>query len=265
MGRLGDLASATLEKALYGGQQEAPRVYDPQSVNMGQVGSTLERDLLARMGVNGPDAIATAQQAQYDADTERRRKQLVEDLNRYGILGGQGASAGAAGGVLGQFEGEVGRGALDIQAEAQRRKDGDLARAGLLALAARRAQPGRFVRFRSAELGGPDQVPDAGRRITDESPGACRCADSTLVAGRSGPLRLQEESFPQGIVQVRGLHARFHQEEAPAPSPADIREHLPLHCPLSYPPKNQPTQPKSGSTLPRPLLRAATSAMPLKK
>jgi len=120
----------TVEGNLYGQMnQTAGQIQRPQNVGIGQVGSELEQQLLSRLGTTGEDAIAARQRADYEADAGKRRQQLVADLQRFGVLGGQGVSAGAVSDVLGEYEGQVGRGLLDIEAQAQQRRDEDLARA----------------------------------------------------------------------------------------------------------------------------------------
>ena len=118
-----------VEQNLYGQMnQQAQQIQRPETVGIGDVGSALEQQLLGRISGGNQDAISAAQRADYEADAAKRRAQLETDLNRYGLIGG-GSAGGAAANLLGEFEGQVGRGLLDIEAEAQRRRDEDLARA----------------------------------------------------------------------------------------------------------------------------------------
>lgn len=82
------------------------------------------RDLLS--DPTGDDAISKAQRAQYEADVGKRRDQLTEDLQRFGVLGGDGVSAGAVADILGEFESGAVRGGLDIGANQQARRQANL-------------------------------------------------------------------------------------------------------------------------------------------
>jgi len=99
-----------------------------RDVGIGDVGTQLEGLLKSRLGFEGEDAIAARQRAEHEAQTGRSRDQLIEQLNRFGILGGA-TSAGSAADVLGNFEGQADRGLLDIAANQQLRRDADLGRA----------------------------------------------------------------------------------------------------------------------------------------
>ena len=101
---------------------------DAYAVGQGSVGSKLESQLLSRLDPGGVDPISEAERLNFEADTRKSRAQLQEDLNRFGIIGG-GVSGGDAAPLLGEFEGQVNRGLLDIRANQQRREDADMERA----------------------------------------------------------------------------------------------------------------------------------------
>ena len=53
----------------------------------------------------------------FDYNAEKARKQQIEDLQRFGVLGGGGASAGAVGDVLGEFDSGTQRGRAGVRAQ----------------------------------------------------------------------------------------------------------------------------------------------------
>ena len=73
----------------------------------GVISSQLESDLTK------PDAITQARLSEFQAQQEKRGKQIREDLNRLNILRGGGATSD----VLGEFTGQFERGAQDIKAQ----------------------------------------------------------------------------------------------------------------------------------------------------
>jgi len=55
--------------------------------------------------------------ADYDADAEQAREQQIEDLQRFGVLGGDGVSAGYVADILGGFDADVLRGRASTRSE----------------------------------------------------------------------------------------------------------------------------------------------------
>uniref|UniRef100_A0A6M3IFF9 Uncharacterized protein n=1 Tax=viral metagenome TaxID=1070528 RepID=A0A6M3IFF9_9ZZZZ len=70
-------------------------------------------------GFSGSDPVTQANLQEYDWQAQQARKQQVEDLNRFGVIGGQGVSAGATADVLGTFDAGVLRGRSGVLAQGQ--------------------------------------------------------------------------------------------------------------------------------------------------
>ena len=104
----------------FGRQQAAPK----QSALRPQILKNIQGQLAA----GGPDPVVAAQRAAFEQDVGKERKQLVENLQRYGVLGG-GASAGATADVLGEFAGQTNIGRLQLGAQEALRRDQALDRA----------------------------------------------------------------------------------------------------------------------------------------
>jgi len=83
-----------------------------QSYYLNQVGAA---------GQTTDDPITAALRAQYQTDAGKARNQQIEDLQRFGVLGGQGASAGGVADVLGTFDAGVLQGNLNLSADQQKR------------------------------------------------------------------------------------------------------------------------------------------------
>ena len=77
----------------------------------------------------GTDRVGMAQKAAFEKDREKERRQLVEELNQYGVLGGEGASSGRVADVLGEFRGQTNLGRLQLAAQGQQRQERGLERA----------------------------------------------------------------------------------------------------------------------------------------
>jgi hypothetical protein len=80
---------------------------------------TFLQEQMAR-GFSGDDAITQANLADFDANSAKARAQQIEDLQRFGVLGGEGTSAGGVADVLGEFDSGIQRGRGQLQAEGQR-------------------------------------------------------------------------------------------------------------------------------------------------
>ena len=104
----------------FGRQQAAPkqRALRPQIL----------KNIQGQLAAGGPDPVVAAQRAAFEQDVGKERKQLVENLQRYGVLGG-GASAGATADVLGEFAGQTNIGRLQLGAQEALRRDQALDRA----------------------------------------------------------------------------------------------------------------------------------------
>ena len=87
----------------------------------GALEGALESFLMQQMGAGftGDDPMTRANIADFDASAGDARRQQIEDLQRYGVLG-DGVSAGFTADVLGGFDADVLRGRGALQAEGQR-------------------------------------------------------------------------------------------------------------------------------------------------
>ena len=90
------------------GQQQVVAAEDPLQ-------AALQQRLLSDVGQTGEDPETAFLRAQFEQNVGKERNQLVEDLQRFGVIGG-GASAGASADVLGEFAGQTNLGRLNVDA-----------------------------------------------------------------------------------------------------------------------------------------------------
>ena len=72
-------------------------------------------------GMTGQDAMTQSALAEYDVGAERARKQQIEDLQRFGVLGGSGVSSGAVADIMGEFDVGTQRGRAGIRSQGMNR------------------------------------------------------------------------------------------------------------------------------------------------
>ena len=68
-------------------------------------------------GMTGDDAMTQSALADFDVGAERARRQQIEDLQRFGVLGGSGVSSGAVADILGEFDAATQRGRAGVRAQ----------------------------------------------------------------------------------------------------------------------------------------------------
>ncbi len=98
-------------KTEFGKQQVAARE--------GALRSAIEQRLLADISGEGGDPETMAMRAEFESNRAKEQRQMVENLQRFGVIGGQGASAGASADVMGEFAGQTNLGRLRLDALAQ--------------------------------------------------------------------------------------------------------------------------------------------------
>ena len=98
-------------KTEFGKQQVAARE--------GALRSAIEQRLLADIAGEGGDPETMAMRAEFESNRAKEQRQMVENLQRFGVIGGQGASAGASADVMGEFAGQTNLGRLRLDALAQ--------------------------------------------------------------------------------------------------------------------------------------------------
>ena len=68
-------------------------------------------------GMTGDDAMTQAALAEFDVGAGRARQQQIEDLQRFGVLGGSGVSSGAVADILGEFDAATQRGRAGVRSQ----------------------------------------------------------------------------------------------------------------------------------------------------
>jgi len=91
---------------------EGTRNIDLPEVTRSPLEGQLEASFLdqIRGGFTGDDPVTQARLADFKANADEARLQQIEDLQRFGVLGGGGVSAGSTADVLGGFDADVLRG-----------------------------------------------------------------------------------------------------------------------------------------------------------
>ena len=85
----------------------------------GALRSAIEQRLLADISGEGGDPETMAMRAEFERNRAKEQRQMVENLQRFGVIGGHGASAGATADVMGEFAGQTNLGRLRMDALAQ--------------------------------------------------------------------------------------------------------------------------------------------------
>ena len=67
--------------------------------------------------MTGDDAMTQSALADFDVGAERARRQQIEDLQRFGVLGGSGVSSGAVADILCEFDAATQRGRAGVRAQ----------------------------------------------------------------------------------------------------------------------------------------------------
>jgi len=182
-----------------------------RDVGIGSVGGLLQEQLLARLGAPfEEDAIRQAARQRFSTDAAGARGNLVAELSRLGVLRGGGNTIDS----LGRFDAGIQQGLLDIDAETQRRRDEDLARAqdftgfeadlGLenrllneraldLALGFEQSQSDRTQRQREFEFGANEARLNMQQSV----------ADRTLARLLTQTEPTQREQFEEGVRQAQ--------------------------------------------------------------
>ena len=101
-------------------QQPQPQPQQPQ------LGQQVSRFLGGQLQQAGQDPVTQAQMGEYEAGVDRSRQQQIEQLQRFGVLGGEGVSSGRVADVMGEFESGVERGRAGIRSQAQQRLLGQI-------------------------------------------------------------------------------------------------------------------------------------------
>ena len=179
-----------IRQAETAGQQAGSSLEQPvfkQDVLGAQLQRGFLQDLLGGRG-GQDDAISKAERSRFDADAESKRAQLTEDLQRFGILGGNGVSAGAGADVFGKFDAGIAQGGLDIGANQQSRRQSNIENAILPF-----QQQQNDLRQRQSEFGfGANQS-----RIGTQQD----VADRTLKRLLTATDVTEREQFEQGVQQ----------------------------------------------------------------
>ena len=179
-----------IRQAETAGQQAGSSLEQPvfkQDVLGAQLQRGFLQDLLGGRG-GQDDAISKAERSRFDADAESKRAQLTEDLQRFGILGGNGVSAGAGADVFGKFDAGIAQGGLDIGANQQARRQSNIENAILPF-----QQQQNDLRQRQSEFGfGANQS-----RIGTQQD----VADRTLKRLLTATDVTEREQFEQGVQQ----------------------------------------------------------------
>ena len=190
-----------IRQAETAGQQAGSSLEQPvfkQDVLGAQLQRGFLQDLLGGRG-GQDDAISKAERSRFDADAESKRAQLTEDLQRFGILGGNGVSAGAGADVFGKFDAGIAQGGLDIGANQQARRQSNIENAILPF-----QQQQNDLRQRQSEFGfGANQS-----RIGTQQD----VADRTLKRLLTATDVTEREQFEQGVQQEGVENARADTE-----------------------------------------------------
>ena len=107
-----------------GGQPIAAQP-DPQPIEAApfDLNSQVQQFLAQQLsgGMTGQDTMTQSALAEYDVGAERARKQQIEDLQRFGVLGGSGVSSGAVADIMGEFDVGTQRGRAGIRSQGMNR------------------------------------------------------------------------------------------------------------------------------------------------
>ena len=97
--------------------QQAPRQAMTGREQLGQqITGFLGSQLAQATRPGQQDQITQSQLTDFDEQTRRAREQQIEDLNRFGIIGGGGVSSGRVADILGRFDADTLRGRQAVKA-----------------------------------------------------------------------------------------------------------------------------------------------------
>ena len=156
-------------------------------------------------GMTGQDTMTQSALAEYDVGAERARKQQIEDLQRFGVLGGSGVSSGAVADIMGEFDVGTQRGRAGIRSQGMNRL-----LQSILPQATGMAQQQAALAQQQTQFGQRQALAEAGATGTfegDETLAAKQLEQQRQLteAGLTGKLGEEETLAAQQLAQEREL------------------------------------------------------------